>query len=442
MKVTTAVQEALGILGWGHPFWATLLYETLQLKMSEEVPTLGVGGGVMHINDGYFSQLSQPKRIAALAHEVGHEMLLHPEMMQKLKQEGLDGEPFDFKRFNFAADYAINDMLKQSGVGELDESWLWTEHFTWDDSVYDIYRRLKPVPPPQPPPGGDGGGQGQEEKNPPPPSGLGGSGGGAGQEDASADESGSQQSGPGKYAITDKQGNTVGYTPDVGSSQDTHMFDEHTGGRTAEDWKQAIAAAHESAKAMGKGSAFLDRMVEGLLTSKRDWKQELRDYVVVHRGRETRNWRRIHKRKMYERGLALPTRLSHRIGDVLFVFDVSGSVSTVETRAALSAAHGICNDCKPKSIRAMSVAGHVITDDTFTDVASFLSWWPSGTGGTDMEAAFRKVKDEGWTPELAVVLTDGYTPFTDPPRFPVVWLSTQKSVDQYPYGHAILIEVE
>ena len=208
------------------------------------------------------------------------------------------------------------------------------------------------------------------------------------------------------------------------------------------DWKQAVAGAHQQAKGMGHGSSALDAMVAQYIETQRNWKQELRDYVVVSRGRETLDWKRSHKRKMHERGIFVPTKLSYRMGDVLFIFDVSGSVSREETIATKSAALEIFTDCKPKSVRAMSIASYVITDDEFTAVEDFMYWMPSGTGGTDMEEGFRKVVSEGWFPELAIVLTDGYTPFTTPPPFPVVWISTSLDVGEYPYGHAIKLDID
>lgn len=431
--------RTLGALAWSHSFWSTLLYEQLKVVFTEDIPTLGVGGATLYCNPGYFEEpkFNDNNRIFMVAHEICHEMFFHPGMMQAYAQSGIDGEPFDAYRFNTAADYVINAMLIAQRVGQYHEDWLYSKHFTIEDNVLDVYRRLKPKNPP-PPQGGQGASQDQ--------SGDGGNGSSSGVTQA-GDQQG-QGSGQGKagsqpqqYDILDKDGNKVDETPKGRGTQDSHLFDEPSPHEEA-DWKQAVAGAHHQAKQIGHGSEALDRMVEDYIEHKRDWREELRDYVTVSRGRETYDWRRAHKRKMSERRVFVPTKLSYKMGPVVFVHDVSGSVSHKEHMATKGAGVGILTDCMPKSLRVLCCASHVTDDQQMDAVEEYLDWQPKGTGGTDMEAAFQYLIDDNDIPELCIVLTDGWTPFTEPPPFPVVWLSTDKEVEHYPYGHAIKLELE
>jgi predicted metal-dependent peptidase len=56
-----------------------------------------------------------------------------------------------------------------------------------------------------------------------------------------------------------------------------------------------------------------------------------------------------------------------------------------------------------------------------------------GGGGTDLEGIYRWIDENGHDDTQAVIfLTDGYTSFTNPPRYPVFWgMSTDVKA---PYG--------
>lgn len=56
-----------------------------------------------------------------------------------------------------------------------------------------------------------------------------------------------------------------------------------------------------------------------------------------------------------------------------------------------------------------------------------------------MTAGFRYIDEKAWTPDVVVVLTDGYTPFGEEPMFPVVWVTTGEK--DIPYGKVIELEV-
>jgi len=435
--------RALASLGWSFSFWANLLYEMLKLKVTDDLPTLAVGGGYLYVNKGYFDdpKFNDQNRIFMVAHEISHEMYFHPSMMRTYHDTGVDGEPFDQARFNVAADFVINAGLVKFRVGEYHKDWLLNDEFKWDDNVLDVYRRLKPKDEPDKPQDGDPCDDGD------PQDGDGDSSGGAGKpgdipSEGNPDVPGG---GVGGYDILDRDDHSmvVGEV-DAGQRQhDTHAFDQ-VSEYTEQDWKQAVAGAHQQAKAIGHGNAAFNRMIDEYLTPKRDWKQELRDYVTVRRGRDEASRRRIHKRKLYERGIVMPVKESFSLGKLLIVHDVSGSVSDEEHSLCKGTGLEIFSQCRPKHIRVLCVACNVIDqpggDVSYDAIEEYEAWNPVGNGGTDMEAAFRYVLEDNWIPDLAIVLTDGWTDFTEAPPFPVVWLSTDKGEDEFPYGRAIKIE--
>jgi hypothetical protein len=422
----------------------------LTTKLTESIDTLAVGGGILWVNRGYFTdpKFSDGNRVFMIAHELCHEMLFHPALMEEYMLSGIDGEPFDGMRMNYAMDYCDNDMLVKMGVGEYHEEWLLSPHFTYEDNIVDVYRRLKPKnPPPQQGGGGgdqdgqSGSGQGAGSGSPDGQQG-GGASPDAGQPGPASDQAG-EGSDPGKvqYDILDKNGNKVGETPASQRPMDTHDFSAPSP-HTKDDWKQAVAGAYQQAKSIGAGSAMMDRFVDEYISTKRDWRKELRDYITAHRGRESFDWKKPHKRKMRERRIPIPTRHSYRLGDIVKIHDVSGSVSHDEHILCKSAGLEIIGELPPKRLRILCCAEHVTDDTECTDLDDYRDWQPKGTGGTNMENAFKYLIEDGHIPDLCIVLTDGYTGFTEPPPFPVVWLSTALEVEEFPYGHAIKLEEE
>lgn len=431
----------LSALSWSHPFWATLIYEQLSVVFDHPgVPTLAVGGGKLYVNTGYFGdpKFNSNHRIFMVAHEVSHEMYFHPDLMKQYAASGVDGEPFDARRYNIAADYVINAGLIHFRIGEYHHDWLQHDQFTWEMNVLDVYRRLKPPTPPPPPPGG---GKGDEDEDGEKSDDDAAGDGGVSPEDTDGEEQ-PGQGGCSQYDILDTNGNVVGQTPEGQGPQDDHRFDDESP-HDANDWKEAVAGAQQQAKSMGtEGSVDFNRMIDEYLTPDKDWKREFQEYVTVRRGRSNTDRRRVHKRKMHERGIPFPIKQSHELGKLLLIHDVSGSVSMEEHKLCKGTSLDIFSQCRPTEVRVMSVASQIMSDDTFTTIEEYADWNPTGSGCTDMEAGFRRCIKEDWIPVLAVVLTDGYTPFSEPPPFPVVWLSTALEEGGYPYGRAIKIEAE
>lgn len=419
------LSEAMAALSWAHPFWASLIYDRLTLRVTDKIPTLAVDGHNLYVNQEYFETKCDPlERIFALAHEVSHAMYFHPQRWQTYLENKFDGEDFDPHRANIAGDLIINAGLVKFGVGKIKRhdppqagDWLLSGNVRWDDSFEDVYRMLEP--PPKPP--------GQS---------VPGSG------DGQAGPDGGQQmpnSGGGTWMVNphpDRDGRPE--TLHAPRSQDTHIAKNSQISEL--EWKQSVESAALGAKSMGKWNADMQTLVDEFVEVKRDWTQELRDYFVKHRGRDRRNWRRSNKRKMRQSGVYVPTRQSWKVGPVLIIEDWSGSISANESGWFKGTMAAILTDCKPKELRVLGVTTRVCDDQYLKTPADLERWTRRGSGCTDMEAGFRHVIDEGWAPEVAVVLTDGYTDFTDPPPFPVIWVTTSADVAAFPYGRAVKME--
>lgn len=124
-----------------HPFFGVLALR-LQLVEDAKVPTLATDGRKIYYNPDFISELPIDLCSSAMAHEVMHNVMEH----------GLRRQGRNPRKWNVAADYAINPIIKYAGM-KLGQGWL-------DNSAYygmsadEIYALL---------PDGDGEGGGGEE---------------------------------------------------------------------------------------------------------------------------------------------------------------------------------------------------------------------------------------------------------------------------------------
>ena len=420
-----ALTEALSAITFQVPFVGCLLYDRMEIHTVDTLPhggpnpTLATDGTKIYINREYFTnELVTEYRMAAIAHEVLHAMFFHPAKMLQYQTVGLQGQPFDPARFNVAADFIINAMLKRCQLGAVHPKWLWSKLVTADDRVEDIYARLTPPPPPPmpsiPPPGTC------ESEN------EGGEGSGDGD---------------GKWKLSSADGsNEEEFDAPDGGSQDTHIPAKP---ETSEiEWKTSVSGAAIAAKSMGKLHGELDRIVGDYVEPKLNWMEILRDSIMARAGFDSINWRRSNKRKMRESGVCYPTRQSWDIPLVAIIEDCSGSISGKELATFRGAIAEILSQVKPRETILLSVSTRVNNHSIVYDLEDMEDFDAKGGGGTDMEEGFRWLIENSYWPDVVIVLTDGYTPFTVAPDFPVTWVSTGKAVDQYPYGTAVKMEVE
>lgn len=435
--------EAMSIIAYVHPFVNSIMHDKLKIVIDpDDMPflaTLATDGERILINSAYFKSLTQEQRVAALVHEMFHDMYMHCVRFKNYEETGLDGKPVSLQGMNIAADFIINDMIRQFRIGELSPTWLWRADVSYNESLEDVYRRL--VPPPMPRQGMKGqgsGGQSGEQNSPGQGSGSqeqqGGQsndGGGQGQEQQGNNKV------PSGWGIKDQKGDVQ---PISGTQFDHHMGNDE--GPSELEWHTAIQSAMQVAKSIGRLPADMERMLKEMLTIKKDWKEEFADQVRARSGFDLRNMRRANKRRLYHDRLYIPTQHSYQIEQVCFIFDVSGSVSMRETELFKGVAYDIFSQCRVKELRCLCVNSTVMSDDMFDSIEAFMDWMPRGSGGTDMEAGFRYMEEDDYAPDLCVVLTDGHTGTSlqnQPSDFPVVWITT--SAEDLKYGKIIKMDI-
>lgn len=375
----TKISKAKSRLLMEHPFFATLLLRTPVIVTDNchgsPVPLAATNGENIFFNPDFLEKCSVDDVMTVLAHEVGHDSLLHS---LRLGHRNPD-------LFNQAADHAINLMLidqKFSCPKSVPGGWLADPDYKgWSaDRIYDDLRRKQP-----PPQGGGGSGKGGGDKSGP------GKGGGAGQRDP-------------------LHGDLL---PSPARSAAEQAVAEQNA-------KQRVAAAANMARMAGKLTGDLARMVDDMLEAKVPWTDVLRDYMFkVVKARD--NWARRNRRFS---NFYLPTRRSVTMGPICFIPDTSGSMMGDDMEKICSELAHCAAQTKPENIRVVWTDAAIKGEQVFDcNEFSYAALKPVGGGGTDMRIGLKHV--EQYDPQVVVLMTDEYTPWPDTPcPFPVICIST------------------
>lgn len=363
------------------PFFATYLYKMMDIKVlpsdDTSVPTAGTDGTVIYINEGYLDKLSFDEALFLVAHEVMHGVLNHMPRSTMYKKRGFGP---DLKPYNHTkANYAKDYVI--------------------NDMLTDIKLGVMP-------------------------------------------EGGLLNPHWGKDDIWDEVYLELEDPPE----SDSDAFDQHMDAAddapSEQEVKAAVTQAKNAAKAMGQMPVGLERVVSKLLEPKVDWKELLRAYITANAGKDSSTWNKPNRRRLATPPhVYYPGTTGFSMGEIAIVVDTSGSISDSELTAFMSEVSCILDECRPEKCYVLWTDSQVAKCDEVEDVSELTELTPAGGGGTDMEAAFRYMEDEGIYPEMFVVLTDGLTPFNESnePECEVIWAITTDKVA--PYGKTVHLEV-
>lgn len=349
-----------------HPFFASILLRR-QLIKTEDVPTLAVDArGRIYYNEKFVESLTVPQLVWGLCHEVGHVIGQHAVRRGTRNPRG----------WNYAGDAWINDTLTDAKVGEPIPNTV-NMPGSKDDTVENIYDKL-------PKKGGNRGNN---------PDGDDGNGdfpdiGGLGED----------------VIYGDGANNGKPLTPDEVREIEGQI-------------KVEIAEAAQAAKMRGALKGKLAEIVADLLDVKTPWYEILEKHCVA-RVQQGLSWRRPNKR-FADVYLPSPDKLP-QMGELVVQVDVSGSISKTELAYYNGHLSRIIDQCRPSKVHVLYVDTCVQRHDEFEIGDEFQLEFFSG-GGTHMPAGFDYLAEQGVTPDVMVVLTDGYTDFGDDPGYPVVW---------------------
>lgn len=378
--------EAVGVLLMTQPFFGTLLMKVEHVPDSTlDPPTLCVTNRQLRYHPDLVEKCSLDELVFGLCHEVLHLAWGHLPRMLYYKEKGYgpDGKPMNWKLFNMAADYPINDALVQAKIGSpiafikicLDKRF--PETMT-PEEVYCLLAKE-------------------------------GEGGGSGQQPLDGHDFEGESSGEGQDS-----------TPAI----------------TASDVMQA-ANTHKIIR--GNWPAGMERLIEHMRKPAVSPWRALRSFITTSMpGHDATTWRRL-QRQYIVRGIGMPGQTQQGAGRVGVVIDTSGSIDSEMLAKFAGHMASIMDDAKPKDMVIYWTDSKVHSAESVknsSQLRAFLAKGAKGGGGTFMPAGVRAAEADKC--DAVVVLTDGMTPFTDSNR-PLIWAITDQSVTAAGNGKTIHI---
>lgn len=344
-----------------HPFFGNMATRMELVDASDWCSTLATDGRKFYYNNEFVDKLKPKEAEFGFAHEVLHNVFDH------LGRKG--GR--DHVLSNIAADFAVNQILKDERIGEVPS---WIKIFqdnkyrgkSYEEIYDDLYEKADKI---------DISELGELL-----------------DEHLDGDDEGQ---GEGDDEGTDKKGNRPGR---MTAEEKKQIRDEI---------KEAMVAAAQSAGA-GKLPEGIRRMISDFTEPQMDWRDILRMNIQSIL-KSNFSFSRPN-RKSQHCGAILPGMVNDETIDVSVAIDMSGSISNKMANDFISEVKGIMDEYVDFKLDLWcfdtAVYNYVkFTSDNADDI---MNYEVKGGGGTDFDANYAFMKDQGIEPKRFIMFTDGY----------------------------------
>lgn len=345
-----------------HPFFGNMATRMKMIEANDWCNTLATDGRNFYYNEGFVNKLTSKEVEFGFAHEVLHNVFDH--MGRRDRR--------DPTLSNIAADYAANQILKDEHIGTVPnfiQIFQDDKYRGWSyEQIYDeLYEKAEKI---------DISSLGELL-------------------DDHLDGEGDSEDGDGEGGDDGNQGNG---RPKLTAEEKKQIRDEI---------REAMVAAAQSAGA-GKMPAAISRMIKDFTEPKMDWRQLLRMNIQSIL-KSNFSFARPN-RKSQQCGAILPGMMNEETIDVSVAIDMSGSISDKMAMDFLSEVKGIMDEYKDFKLDLWCFDTEVygyerFTGDTADDIMQYKC---KGGGGTDFEANWQFMKDQGIEPKKFIMFTDGY----------------------------------
>jgi predicted metal-dependent peptidase len=395
-KLTTA---RIGLL-LKAPFFGNMATRMRLVQADDWCPTAATNGRDFYYNTEFVKKLSTKKLEFLFGHEICHCIFDH---------FGRVGSR-DRQLSNIAQDYAVNQILVDERIGEkitevkicLDNKY---RGLAWEE-IYDIlYEKAEKISMPDLLKQlGDLLDEHINEEE------------GAGAGDGDKDGKG----GAGKPSLTKEEAQAI-----------------------RDEIKQAMVQSAAAAGA-GKVPAGIQRLIKDMTEPKMDWRQLVRQEIqsIV---RNDYSFQRFN-RKSAHCGAILPGMKEATTIDVGIGIDMSGSIGEEDASTFLGEIKGIMDQYEDFKINLWcfdtAIYNHQeITHDNSEDL---MDYEPQGGGGTDFEANWEFMKENGIAPKKFIMFTDGYPcgSWGDEDYCDTIFIVKGNTEAKAPFGETVIYEKE
>ena len=392
-KLTTA---RVGLL-LKAPFFGNMATRMQLIDASDWCPTAATNGRNFYYSKDFVTKLSVKKLEFLFAHEILHCVFDH---------FGRVGSR-DRTLSNIAQDYAVNQILVDERIGDkITEVQICYDSkyrgLAWEE-IYDIlWEKAEKIP--------------MEQLLDQ----LG---------DLLDEHINEDSSGPGKDG--DKEGKGK---PGMTKAEAQAIRDE-----IKEAMIQAAAAA-----GAGKTPAGIMRMIKDMTEPKITWR-ELVQQEIQSIVRNDYSFTRPNRKSMHS-GAILPGMKEATTIDIGISIDMSGSIGQEDATVFLSEVKGIVDQYEDFKINIWCFDTEIynhqeITHDNSQDL---LDYEPQGGGGTDFEANWEFMKEQGIQPKKLIMFTDGYPcgGWGDEDYCDTIFIVKGNTDAEAPFGQTVIYEKE
>ena len=394
-KLTTA---RVGLL-LKAPFFGNMATRMKLIDASDWCPTAATNGRDFMYNKKFVEKLSVKKLEFLFAHEICHAVFDHfGRLGSRIPQLA-----------NIAQDYAVNQILVDERIGEkITEVKICYDAkyrgLAWEEIYDELFEKAEKIPMEQLLAQlGDLLDEHIKEEE----------GAGSGGGDKTKD-------GKGKPSLTKEEAEQI-----------------------RDEIKNAMIQSAAAAGA-GKVPAGIQRLIKNWTEPKMDWRQLVQQEIqsIV---RNDYSFQRVNRKSMHS-GAILPGMKEATTIDVAISIDMSGSIGDEDATAFLSEIKGIMDQYEDFKINLWcfdtDIYNHkVITHD---EAHELVEYEPQGGGGTDFEANWRFMEENGIQPKKFIMFTDGYPcgGWGDEDYCDTIFIVKGNEQAEAPFGQTVIYERE
>ena len=393
-KLTTA---RVGLL-LKAPFFGNMATRMQLIDASEWCPTAATNGRNFYYNVDFVKKLSVKKLEFLFGHEICHCVFDH---------FGRVGSR-DRQLSNIAQDFAVNQILVDERIGEkITEVKICYDPkyrgLAWEEIYDQLYEQAEKIP------------MDQLMKQ------LG---------DLLDEHINEDGNSPGKEG----EGKDGKGAPGMSKEEAQAIRDE-----IKEAMIQSAAAA-----GAGKVPAGIQRMIKDMTEPKINWRDLVRQEIqsII---RNDYSFTRPNRKSMHS-GAILPGMKEATTIDIGISIDMSGSIGTEDPTVFLSEIKGIVDQYEDFKINLWCFDTEIYNHQEFSQDNSedLFEYEPQGGGGTDFEANWEFMKEQGIQPKKFIMFTDGYPcgGWGDEDYCDTIFIVKGNTDAQAPFGQTVIYEKE
>ena len=385
-KATEKMGIAKAKLVIDYPFYAAMAL-SLRLIETNDIPTMATDSVVLMYNPAFVDSLKLNEVIAVVCHEVLHVVMLHP-----FRRDGRDP-----KKWNYACDYAVNEIIKSKTHFTLPENCLYNRAYQ-GMSAEEIFTKLT-------------------DKD-------------------MANLSIMDVCTPGD--VKDYEQGITTLEKGEGKEGDEGNPYEASNEQQEQTCKMKIQQALNAAKMQGKLPGELKELISDVLMPKLSWREILARFLTENSTNDY-SWRYPNARYLYS-DLYLPKLHEPQLGQIVVMVDTSASVCTYQLSLAAAEIRAALQTY-PNTELIILYIDTKVQDCIFATVADF-ELEAKGRGCTNFRPGFAYIEENNLDPVCVLYFTDGEcNSFPKEPDYSVLWLLTHRYHRwSPPFGETILIE--